>query len=52
MITHLMRRFKCWLFHHSTWKLMDLPHGRVQVFEWGCRRCAQVWYERLSQKRP
>jgi hypothetical protein len=45
---YLMRatkRLKCWLFHRQTWKLMNVPHGRVQVFEFGCRRCSQVWYE-------
>jgi hypothetical protein len=38
------KRLKCWLWHRQTWKVMDLPHGRVQVYEFGCRRCSCVWY--------
>jgi hypothetical protein len=38
------QRLICWLWHHSTWKIMDIPHGRVHVYELGCRKCPQVWY--------
>jgi len=44
----VVTRTICWLWHRSTWKLMGTPHGRVQVYEWGCRRCACVWYEPVS----
>jgi predicted RNA binding protein YcfA (HicA-like mRNA interferase family) len=39
------KRLKCWLFHRRTWKVMNCPHGRVQVYEFGCRRCSQIWYK-------
>ena len=49
-----MKRLKCWLWHRQTLKVMDIPRGRVQMYELGCRRCSQVWYvpaESYSKRR-